>query len=182
MSIGSSIKETRKSKKLTLVRLAELTGISPPQLSKIENDKSASNVASIRKIADALDIPLSDLVMSQRVVHIQPVRANGGFLMKRGASSMSGVTERYLTIQRTAKMQPMVMDFPSGEDSGAELSHEGEEFFFVLEGKLRFLYGDVPYEMNRGDFIYYDCEISHKWENIGGEPASILVCNNPPVI
>jgi uncharacterized RmlC-like cupin family protein len=81
-------------------------------------------------------------------------------------------------------MQPMLMTFPPNSDSGKALSHIGDEFFYVVEGHVRFMYGqEVNYEMERGDFIYYDCSIAHKWENLSAEEkAVILLCNSPPVI
>jgi transcriptional regulator with XRE-family HTH domain len=184
MPLGSSIKKFRKDKNLTLAGLSRISGISAPQLSKLENDKGNLSTESFRKLADALNVPLSFLMMTQDIPHIQPVREGDGFQMNRLSSDRNGVKERYLTIHRSAKMQPMVMTFPPDSNSGKALAHAGDEFFYVVDGSVRFFYGGgITCEMERGDFIYYDCSIAHRWENLSAEnEAVILLCNTPPVI
>jgi len=59
--IGKKIKETRKSKRMTLVQLARMTDLSKSLISQIENAKVSPSVATLDKISEALDIKLTDL-------------------------------------------------------------------------------------------------------------------------
>ena len=76
------------------------------------------------------------------------------------------VTVRYLTLSRAAKMQPIVITIPAGMDTGASKSHPGDEFFYVLDGKVRFFYDDEAFDMKKGDFLYYDGLFQHHWQNM----------------
>lgn len=183
MSLGKVVKRIREDRSLTLKELSELSGISVSHLSKLENDKTKLSVDALRKLADALGVPLSNIMMTQEVPRISPVRACEGFVVNRD-TAIKPVLERYLTIRRSARMQPMIMTFPIGTNSGPVYSHLGDEFFYVLEGEVRFFYGEeTTFDMLQGDFLYYDCSIPHRWENIGKtEKAVLLVCNTPPVI
>ena len=58
--------EVRVKKKLTLLQLAELTGISKSTLSDIENLKVYPRIDQLEKIALALDISIEDLYESVR--------------------------------------------------------------------------------------------------------------------
>lgn len=80
-------------------------------------------------------------------------------------------------------MQPEIITFPPGAESGRALSHDGEEFFFVLEGRVRFFYGhQPPVDLSEGDFIYFDNTVPHRYENLDGRKrARLLVCCSPPV-
>lgn len=183
MSLGKVVKRIREDRSLTLKELSGSSGISVSHLSKLENDKAKLSVDALRKLADALGVPLSGIMMTQEVPRISPVRAGEGFVVSRDTAARP-VLERYLTIRRSARMQPMIMSFPAGADSGPVHSHLGDEFFYVLEGGVRFFYGEeTTLDMRRGDFLYYDCGVPHRWENMDKkEEAVLLVCNTPPVI
>ena len=72
-------------------------------------------------------------------------------------------------------MDPFVIDiFPSSEEEIKLSSHEGEEFIYVLEGKVEIKYGKDTYELNPGDSIYYDSIVAHHVHSHGTENAKIL--------
>lgn len=62
MYIGEKIKKHRSVKKITQEELAEKAGISKNALWNYENDKRSPSIDVIDNIADALDIPLSELL------------------------------------------------------------------------------------------------------------------------
>ena len=67
MSIGQNIKNARKSKGLSQKQLGELLGVSQAAIGQFENEKSTPKIETIKKIATALDIPVSELVSSEFV-------------------------------------------------------------------------------------------------------------------
>ncbi|MFA0889178.1 MAG: helix-turn-helix domain-containing protein [Synergistales bacterium] len=183
MNLGQTIRFYRKEKGLTLDQLAQISKLSAPQLSKLENGKSNPSMESLRRLAEAFDVPLSALTLTEERTLLNPVRAGEGFLMRWRGKGDSSVQVRYLTQGRNAKMQPIIVAIPKGVDTGKSRSHPGDEFFYVLHGRIRFFYGEEEvFEMNEGDFLYYESHIPHHWENIGAEDAQVLTCNTPPVI
>lgn len=64
-NIGKRIQQLRKEKKLNTVTLAEKSGISQGQLSKIENGKATISIKNLAAICRVLDHPVSDLFQSE---------------------------------------------------------------------------------------------------------------------
>ncbi|OGW75365.1 MAG: hypothetical protein A2Z72_06920 [Omnitrophica bacterium RBG_13_46_9] len=60
--IGNRIKKIRKTKKITQSELAKNTGILRANISRLEKGKHSPNLETLEKIADALGIPVSNLV------------------------------------------------------------------------------------------------------------------------
>lgn len=58
---GNKIREAREKKGLTLVKVAELVGITAPYLSDIERGNRRGTYATIKKIADALGLPVDEI-------------------------------------------------------------------------------------------------------------------------
>src|SRR3972149_5021172 len=56
--IGSRIRERRKALRLSLQELAERAGLTASFLSLIERDHSSPSLESLRRIAEALEVPL----------------------------------------------------------------------------------------------------------------------------
>lgn len=60
MSLGTIIRDIRKSKGYSIMKIKELTGLSKSTISEIENDKSSPTTATLEKIANVLDVPVTD--------------------------------------------------------------------------------------------------------------------------
>jgi transcriptional regulator with XRE-family HTH domain len=59
---GHRIRETRAAQGLSLEQLARLTGISAPALSLIETGKRDPRLTTLKRIAEALRVPLAALI------------------------------------------------------------------------------------------------------------------------
>lgn len=65
-SFGTFLRSKRKQRGLTAVQLCELSGISQPYLSQLENDKIDNPSPEImQKLAGALGIPFSDMLSAR---------------------------------------------------------------------------------------------------------------------
>ena len=60
--LGQTIRQARIRKKLTLLELEVLTGISEGGISKIENGKKNFAITTLIKLAKGLEIPASELL------------------------------------------------------------------------------------------------------------------------
>ena len=54
-------------------------------------------------------------------------------------------------------------------------SHEGEEFIYIMEGNIKFVYGDQTYILEQGDNVYFDSCIPHSGKSLGDKKARLLV-------
>jgi len=63
MSIGSTLKSCRKLRKLTQAALSDKTDLSESYISLIEKGKREPSISNLELIANALDIPLSLIIL-----------------------------------------------------------------------------------------------------------------------
>lgn len=181
--VGRNLRKIRLEKKLSLSQLSESAAISVAQLSKIENGKVSPSLAVLRKLADALNVSLAAMVAESVPPQLNPVFRGEGYTFRRNAAGKDPIEEVFLHMSREARMQPEIMTFPPGAESGHALSHGGEEFFYVLEGRIRLFYGQQPpVDLEEGDFIYFDDTIPHRYENPDEKhQARLFMCCSPPV-
>lgn len=182
MDLGQTIKTNRKNKGWTLRDLSLATGLSTAQLSKLENNKSNPSIDSLRRLSKAFDLPISALTLTETRQQLSPVLNGEGFIVRWCKRGDEYVTVRYLIQDRNAQLQPIILTIPSGMDTGKSESHKGDEFFYVLRGTIRFFYNDESFDLNVGDFLYYNGLFSHHWQNVSDEEAEIMTCNTPPVM
>lgn len=181
--VGRNLRKIRLNKALSLSRLSEMASISVAQLSKIENGKVSPSLAVLRKLADALGVSLAAMVAESVPPQLNPVFKGEGYTFRRNTSGKEPIEEVFLHMSQEARMQPELITFPPGSESGHALNHDGEEFFYVLQGRIRFHYGqETPVELEEGDFIYFDNTVPHRYENPDEKrEARLLMCCSPPV-
>ena len=78
------------------------------------------------------------------------------------------------------EMEPILVELKAGQATQALDPHEGEEFGFVLEGKIRLFIGNKSYELKKGDSFYFKSEKVHFLKNVGAKTAKILWVSSPP--
>lgn len=180
--LGASIKKFRTEKNMSLRQLAEASGVSISQISKIETGKGDTTVGNLIKIAKVLDVPASKIINETEGPHVlRPLRKGEGFSIGRQVAKDPRFREIFLNIRRDAVMQPEVMFIPPGATSGRPLTHDGEEFFYVLKGRVRFAVAERTFEMEEGDSFYFNCTIPHMWCNLDEEAwCELLICFSPP--
>jgi transcriptional regulator with XRE-family HTH domain len=60
MSLGETIRNIRKSKGYSIMKVKELTGLSKSTISDLENDKSSPTADTLQKIAIALNVSVDE--------------------------------------------------------------------------------------------------------------------------
>ena len=70
-------------------------------------------------------------------------------------------------------MEPFLVTLEPVSKKGVPYSHDGEEFLFVLEGRVEIQLGDHTDTLEAGDSIYYNSVVPHYVSCLGDTPASI---------
>jgi transcriptional regulator with XRE-family HTH domain len=70
MTLSDNIKFYRQQRELSQKEICALIGINQAQYSRVENGKVEPNLASLRKIADALQVPVADLLKEDKKVEL----------------------------------------------------------------------------------------------------------------
>ncbi len=173
----------RAARGLTLEALAERTGFTKGYLSKVENRKSSPPIATLVKIAQALDTEVADLLdaptSAERNDEICIVRSWQREPVVHGDSSF-GYSYAALAHQKHKKrMEPFVMVLPPDISCDTHFEHAGEEFLFVLYGSVEF---DVKTDgrtktwiLSPGDSVYFNSQLPHRSRGLNGEAGVLTV-------
>ncbi len=175
--IGLKIRRLRQERRMTLQNLAEATGLSKPLLSQIENDQVIPPLATLLRISKALKVGLQTFFQEQDGAEkCVLVRAGESRRMDWRASRSKGRSPyNYHSLaygKKHRSLEPFLIEFevrPWQEDLLE--THEGEEFIFLLTGKLEFHYGDQVMILDPGDSIYYDSKELHGFVAIAPSPV-----------
>jgi transcriptional regulator with XRE-family HTH domain len=165
--IGNKIASLRSLKKIEADDLANKSGLSVKQLESIESGASIPSLGVLIKVTRALGIRIGTLLDDTIKEGPAIVRANE-HESTLSFSTNENENREHLTFfslapNKTSRhMEPFVIDIiPNDKSQHSKSSHEGEEFIYVLEGKVTVHYGNDIFELEKGDSIYLDSIVNH---------------------
>ncbi|MGD9137135.1 MAG: XRE family transcriptional regulator, partial [Desulfobacterales bacterium] len=163
-------------KNFTLQMLADKTGYSKGYLSKVEKSDKAPPVATLSTIAKELDATVASILdeAPQNDI-ISVVRKNERTRMAVSDEEFGYAYEALANPYPNKHMEPFILSYPSKDTYRYSFQHDGEEMLFVLQGKIRFTYGDREYILEEGDCVYFDSGVVHAGEPVGDEPLKTLI-------
>jgi len=166
--LGEAIRTQRHVLGLTLVEVASRTGLSHPFLSQLERGLARPSMRSLTAIAVALETSAQALLAVAESPAAEPVC----FVSQRDAPpavESPGGTARSL-VRGERAMLPL--EFRGAPREFHEyFRHPGEEFVYVLDGRIEFDVDGEFYEVGAGECIYYAGGVRHRWRSAG--PADV---------
>lgn len=185
--IGKKIKEFREFKEITVEELALNSNLDSSQLEHIEKKGIVPSLGHLIKISRALGVRIGTFLDDHEQIGPVVVKS-GDEKMSLSFSTKDEETREHLNFFSLASekagrhMEPFIVEIEAQNESNYKLSsHEGEEFIFVLDGKIEINYGKDIYNLNKGDSIYLDSVISHNIHAAGNQLAKILAVVYTPV-
>ncbi len=187
MKIGEKLRNERLKERISLQEISDVSGLSKSFLCQIEKGKANPSVASLKKITDALKIPMASLF--EDLPQENDLRRNQKketLLVKRERRKMmkmpgSDVEYFLLSPDLNRKIEFLLTVAGPGMNSGHDfLSHDGEECGIVVKGKVEFTVGEETFLMEEGDSIYFSSSQPHRWRNVGNVPAQLVWAITPP--
>jgi len=167
--IGKKIKKARTSKKITLNTLANETGFSVDYIKSVESGKSIPPVGTLLQISRALEID-SSLFLKEQDSNVEDrVKAYTKRTDNYAYTTLTpGAENKHLKAFR------VTID-PEQEHTGVGYQHEGEEFVYVLSGKIEVRVGDQINVLNTNSSLHFNSGIKHQLRNISKKVAELLV-------
>ncbi len=167
--IGKKIKKARTSKKITLDALANETGFSVDYIKSVESGKSIPPVGTLLQISRALEIDSSFLLKEQETSVEDRIKAYAKRTDNYAYTTLTpGAENKHL------KAFLVTID-PGQEHTGVGYQHEGEEFVYVLSGKIEVHVGDHINVLDANRSLHFNSGIKHQLKNISEEIAELLV-------
>jgi mannose-6-phosphate isomerase-like protein (cupin superfamily) len=130
-------------------------------MSKIETGKTNPPVATLTRIAAALGTTVAGLIDEgqARAAAYRPV-SNATV-----TPTEKGYTFEALAAGRAAnRMEPYLFEARRGEVKASPLQHRGDQWVYVLQGRMHYRVGEVTYRLGPGDSLYFDAAEEHDFE------------------
>lgn len=163
MKLGEKIRELRKEKKMSIEQLSKVSGLSTGLISQMERDITVPSVTSLWEVAKALDVPMN-YFFDEYDKDTLIVRKNE---RKKIMLPKSNITYELLSPNLNRKMEFLLIELEPGMCSSADqISHEGEECGYMIQGSMEIKWGSKVFILHEGDSIYYDSTIPHRFINI----------------
>ena len=162
-AIAQRVRESRLQVGWTVGQLAVRSGISKGMLSKIENAQASPSLATLARLSDALQVPVTaffrGLNEEQDVLF---VKAGKGVEIEH---KWSGSGRRYhgLGVMRAPNnaLEPVLVTLTERGESFPLYQHAGTELIYMLAGRMEYGYGSARYLLESGDALQFIGGVPH---------------------
>jgi transcriptional regulator with XRE-family HTH domain len=170
-AVGPRLRALRQERDTTLAELAALTGISSSTLSRLESGRRRANLELLLPLAQAYQVPLDDLIGGPHT---------GDPRIRSRPITRQGMTIEPLT-RRAGGLQAYKHTIPPRKAPQVPdpQTHEGYEWLYVLQGRLRLVLGQHDLVLTAGEAAEFDTRVPHWFANDGAEPVEFLSLFGP---
>ncbi|HHE47183.1 MAG TPA: helix-turn-helix domain-containing protein [Bacteroidetes bacterium] len=174
--IGRKIRDLRKSAELTQGELALRSGLTDGFISQIERGLTSISIDSLKQILDALNVSLADFFSEGPREQVVFTSDNQVELDEGGTGKLlllvPGATNR--------EMEPAILKLAPGEATSLRSSFNGDNYGYVLRGRIQLQYGSEIYRIKAEQSFYFTADREHKISNPGRGHAAVLWITSPP--
>lgn len=160
LEVARRIKELREIVEMTVEQVAEELNLSANEYSKYENGELDIPISVIYGVANVLGVDSTVLLTgeSPRMNSYTITRKGKGISIERYKEySFSSLAYNFIG----RDMDPMIVDLLPKDRPPELVKHRGQEFNYVLEGKVTVIIDGHKHVLNQGDSIYFDPSVPH---------------------
>jgi transcriptional regulator with XRE-family HTH domain len=175
-SFGVRLKELRLQRGWTLQQLAEQSGLSKTFISRLESGDRQASISAVLTLARVFGVSLASMFESQ--IAEEPcliVRASEAV-----SKSANGLTYTPLSnAERFFNLQPIRLSVSPSRKGNEHFHHEGEEWIYLLSGRLTLSLAGKTYDLEPGDAVHFDSRLPHRLIATGTQDAEVLLVASP---
>lgn len=176
MDIGAKIKRLRLSNQLTLEELANRSELTKGFLSQLERDLTSPSIATLENILEALGTNLKDFFSEDEDEQI--VFSKDDFF----ENTQDDYKISYIIPNaQKNEMEPILIELKEDKKSMKIDPHDGEEFGYVIQGKVTLVNGEEEYDVKKGETFYLKGNLPHYIINKNDTLAKVIWVSTPPI-
>ena len=187
--IGERIRRMREAQALSREQVSRLSGLTTERLTAFEEGSEVPSIGVVIKLSRVLGSRMEGLILG-----MEPGREGGEvtspeLTVHRGArptgyeygETEQGYTFRTLTRPGTPghRMEPFLLTFDPAITDAKPITHDGQEFVYVLEGQIELTYDDERVTLGPGDSAYLESSHPHLFRGLGSRPSRMLAVVSP---
>ncbi len=175
-ALGAQVRKLRRQAELTASDLSAAAGLSAGMLSKIESGQISPSLASLQALAQALNVPISQLFTAfEEQRDCSFVAAGQGVVIERRGTKV-GHQYRLLghALGGAVVMEPYLITLHEDAVPYTGFRHAGVEFIHMLTGEVVYRHADRSYHLRPGDSLMFDSAALHGPEQLLVKPMTYL--------
>lgn len=178
MDIGGTLRKLRLSHNLTQEDLADRCELSKGFISQVENNLTSPSIATLTDMIECLGTTLKQFFSES--VQEKIVYKEEDMFEKEDAELLRGRIVWLVPNAQKNKIEPMMVTLGEGGRTAEIPAHEGEEFGYVLSGKIVLMTGQRENPVSKGESFCLHPDAPHYILNPGKREAVFLWVSTPP--
>lgn len=183
-AIGAGIKRFRLSRKWSLKDLSTYSGVPLSTLSKVENGQMSLKLEKLLNVSTALGVDVMQFVSPAEPEATAALVTGRRSLTRLGQARVSQTEntkyEHHAADFSRRLLSPVVIEVQPGRNP-EPVRHQGEEFIYVLEGRVEVLTEFYePTTLQAGESLYIDSTMAHNVRALDNKPARVLNVSSTP--
>ncbi len=175
MELGTKIKRLRLQNNLTQEELADRCELTKGYISQLENELTSPSMTTLEDILNALGTTFADFFKDEKEEKV--VFTEAEFIEKVADTHK---IEWLVPNAQKNEMEPIRVTVEPHTTLEEDVPHEGEEFGYVISGRVWLHIGQAAYCVKKGEVFYFTSDKPHRLENRTNEKAVVLWVASPP--
>jgi quercetin dioxygenase-like cupin family protein len=172
--IGARLGALRDIIGISVEKMAEIMKVSADEYAAYEDGRLDFSFSFLQNAAQILGVDVVDIISgeSPKLTKCALVKKGEGYdIQRRKAYDYKHLAFTF----SNKKAEPFLVTVEPKEGETPTLhSHEGQEFDYMLSGRMEFYFGNIVYELNAGDSVYFDSGVPHAMKTVGDQAAQFL--------
>lgn len=174
--IGNKIKELRNRNGLTQQELADRTELTKGFISQLERGQVSPSIVTLLDLIECLGTTASEFFKETEEERV--VFSEEGFFEKVDDAGNS--IQWIVPTAQKYHMEPLLVVIQPHQTLEEDKPHDGEEFGYLMSGRIKLHLGDAVYTVKAGESFFYPAKRKHRIENPGSRPAKFIWVSTPP--
>ena len=174
--IGQKIRDLRKQNGLTQQELADRAELTKGFISQLENGQVSPSVITLFDLIECLGVTPAEFFKDSDDEKI--VFKSEDFFEK--VDEKGNRTQWIVPTAQSNQMEPILVTLAPRQSLDNDTPHNGEEFGYVLSGRLVIHLADRKFEARAGESFYYEADRNHYIENPTGRETRFIWVSTPP--
>ena len=174
--VGTKLRDLRKQNGLTQQELADRAELTKGFISQLEQGQVTPSLVTLFDLIECLGTTPSDFFKPTGAEKV--VFGDRDYFEKVDEAGNSTVW--VVPSAQSNQMEPVLVTIQPHSALPSDDPHNGEEFGYVLSGRIALYRQETRFDVKAGESFYYEADRPHRIENPGNRPAKVLWVSTPP--
>ena len=174
--VGTRLRDLRKQNGLTQQELADRAELTKGFISQLEQGQVTPSLITLLDLIECLGTTPSDFFKSTGTEKIVFRESDSFEKIDEEGNSITWIVPS----AQSNQMEPVLVTLQPHGALPTDDPHNGEEFGYVLSGRIALYRQETRFDVKAGESFYYEADKPHRIENPGSRPARLLWISTPP--